>query len=133
MKKAVLAIVFLLLGITFVGCNKSEKSEAKVVSPQEVQALIQLNNVQLIDVRTPKEFKEGHIKDAQNIDFLSSTFTEDIKTLDKEKPIIVYCRSGRRSANSTKKLQEAGFTEIYDLEGGILKWEQEGFDVTKSL
>ncbi|MFD1163449.1 rhodanese-like domain-containing protein [Hwangdonia seohaensis] len=125
MKKAVVGIVFLFLGVTLIGCNK--KTEAKVVWAKEVQTLLELNNVQLIDVRTPKEFKEGHIENAQNIDFLSSTFTEDIKTLDKEKPIVVYCRSGKRSANSTKKLQEAGFTEIYDLEGGILKWKQEGF------
>ena len=77
--------------------------------------------------------KAGHIYNAQNINFLGSTFTEDIKKLNKKDPIIIYCRSGKRSAKSIKKLLKAGFTEIYDLEGGILKWKKDGYKLNTNL
>jgi len=129
MKRLVTLIKFLIIGTTFVGCNKIINGEVKVVPGEDVQTLLQLENIQLIDVRTPKEYKEGYIENAQNINFLGPTFTEDIKKLNKQEPLIVYCRSGKRSAKSIKKLLEAGFTEIYDLEGGIIKWKQEGFKI----
>jgi rhodanese-related sulfurtransferase len=81
-----------------------------------------MEDVQLVDVRTKKEYLQEHIVNAQNIDFSSPTFDEDITKLDKEKPVILYCKGGKRSAKCAKKLQEAGFEKIYDLEGGISKW-----------
>jgi len=129
MKRLIVIIKSLIISTTLFNCNANIKEGAKVVSAEDMQTLLQLENVQLIDVRTPKEFNGGYIENAQNINFLSSTFSENIKKLDKEKPVIVYCRSGKRSAKSVKKLFEAGFTEIYDLEGGIIKWKQEGFKV----
>ncbi|MBT8269373.1 MAG: rhodanese-like domain-containing protein, partial [Bacteroidia bacterium] len=56
-------------------------------------------------------------------------FEQDIQGLDKSKPVVVYCRSGRRTAKCTKKMIEAGFVKIYDLEGGITQWQHEGFEV----
>lgn len=125
MKKVLLLIVF--LGVGFYSCNKSAKSDAKLLSPAELQLLMQQEGVQLIDLRTPKEFQSGFIENAQNIDFLSPTFEQELLKLDKNKPLILYCRSGRRSAKSYKKWFQAGFTEIYDLEGGIVKWRNGGF------
>ncbi|MCL6294306.1 rhodanese-like domain-containing protein [Jejuia spongiicola] len=133
MKKIVIFLVLLVVATIIVSYYKKTKSDAKVVSAEDLQPLLQLDNVQLIDVRTPKEFKGGHIENAQNINFLSPDFTESIKKLDKNKPLIVYCRSGKRSAKSIKKLFEAGFTEIYDLEGGIIKWKQKGFNLKSNL
>ncbi len=133
MKKIVIFLVLLVVATIIVSYYKKTKSDAKVVSAEDLQPLLQLDNVQLIDVRTPKEFKGGHIENAQNINFLSPAFTENIKKLDKNKPLIVYCRSGKRSAKSIKKLFEAGFTEIYDLEGGIIKWKQKGFNLKSNL
>lgn len=98
-----------------------------MLSPAELQLLMQQEGVQLIDLRTPKEFQSGFIENAQNIDFLSPTFEQELLKLDKNKPLILYCRSGRRSAKSYKKWFQAGFTEIYDLEGGIVKWRNGGF------
>ncbi|MDD7885396.1 rhodanese-like domain-containing protein [Flavivirga sp. 57AJ16] len=105
------------------------KGVVKTVSPKEVQALLIENAMLLIDVRTPKEFKGGHIEGAQNIDLFSATFDSDIEKLDKTKPVILYCKSGGRSAKSGRKLLNAGFTEIYDLRGGITRWEKEGFEI----
>jgi rhodanese-related sulfurtransferase len=127
MKKLLNIFCFLVLIAAFVSCNSTLKGEAKVVSPEEMKILLKLDDVQLVDIRTPKEFKEGFIANAQNINFFSPSFDEDIKKLDKQKPVILYCRSGRRSAKCTKKLLEAGFMKIYDLDGGIEEWKHDGF------
>ena len=88
--------------------------------------LIQKGNVQVVDVRTEKEYKEGHIKDAQNIDVLKDTFAAIAKQkLDKRKPVAVYCRSGRRSAKACEILKASGF-KTYNLLGGILEWKSNG-------
>ncbi|WP_243652284.1 rhodanese-like domain-containing protein [Mariniflexile fucanivorans] len=80
-------------------------------------------SVQLIDVRTANEFKSGHIKSATNIDYYSSNFSNQMSKLNKEKPVYIYCRSGNRSIKAANLLAKLGFTEIYDLEGGFLNWE----------
>ena len=126
MKKAIIILAF---AVALFNCNENHQRETKIVSPEEMQTLLQIENVQLVDVRTPNEFKEGHINNAQNIDFLSPTFSEDIKELDKSKPIIVYCKSGGRSAKCSKKLIEAGFEKVYDLQGGFSKWKHKGFEI----
>ncbi|MCB9293195.1 MAG: rhodanese-like domain-containing protein [Lewinellaceae bacterium] len=80
---------------------------------------------QLLDVRTPKEYQEGHIEGAVNINFYDDDFLQQLeKQLDKDKPVLLYCRSGRRSANAAKQMQELGFKEVYDLKGGFLQWEK---------
>ncbi len=122
-------IRLLIIGTTLISCNETLKGETKIVSPEEMQTLLQLDNVQLVDVRTPKEFKEGYIDNAQNIDFFSSTFNEDIKKLNKKQPVLIYCRSGGRSAKFAKKLIEAGFVKVYDLDGGMIKWKHKGFKI----
>ena len=105
------------------------QSEVKIVTPEEMQTLLELEDVQLVDVRTPDEYKEGYIAHSQNIDFNSPTFDDDITKLDKTKPVILYCKSGSRSAKCSKKLIDAGFVKIYDLDGGISKWKHEGLAI----
>ena len=127
-------VVFVLLFITaFTSCLDQRSEEVKVISAEEMRSLLEADEVQLVDVRTPEEYELGHIDDAQNIDYFSPTFDEDIKNLDKTKPVILYCKSGGRSAKCAEKMVEAGFVKIYDLEGGISKWEHKGYEVkTKS-
>lgn len=79
-------------------------------------------DVQLIDVRTPSEFNLGHIEGAKNIDFFSNEFKTKFDLLDKENPVYIYCKSGNRSRQTANKLIKMGFKQIYDLEGGYLKW-----------
>ena len=88
-------------------------------------ALVKFDEVQLIDVRTPAEFAEGHLKNAKNIDFYSPDFDLQIEALDKSIPVILYCKSGRRSAKCALKLNAKDFTSIYDLDGGIQLWKIE--------
>ncbi len=129
MKHFVYILSLLLLLVTTSCEEKSTASEIQVVSTEEMETLLELDDVQLVDVRTPEEYKEGYIEKSQNIDYQSPTFLEDISRLDKTKPVLVYCQSGGRSARCAEKLKEAGFIKIYDLEGGISKWKHEGNDV----
>ncbi len=129
MKKTVIKISLLLV-ILITACSKQEPTEVKMISPEEMNSLLELEDIQLIDVRTPEEYEIGHVEFAQNIDFNSPTFEEDILSLDKSKPVILYCHAGGRSAKCAKKLAEAGFVKIYDLQGGITQWEFKGFEIT---
>lgn len=124
--RRIVAICCFLVTVGFnTSClNKSlDNSEIQLVSAEEMKSILELEDVQLIDVRTPKEYASGYIANAQNIDFMSPTFDDDITKLNKDKPVILYCKSGGRSAKCAKKMKDAGFKKIYDLEGGISKWK----------
>ncbi|TYB75729.1 rhodanese-like domain-containing protein [Bizionia myxarmorum] len=130
--KKILYFSLLVCTMVLVGCKNEPKNDAiQVVTSEEMQALLEMDNVQLLDVRTPEEYAEGYIPDFQNIDFLSPTFDQDILKLDKDKPVILYCRSGGRSAKCAQKMVDAGFTKVYDLQGGISKWEHDGFEIVQ--
>jgi len=124
--KQLLIIFFVIFTMSAISCKDKNEAQVKIMSAEEMQILLELEDVQLVDVRTVEEYEEGFIKNAQNIDFNSPTFEEEIKDLDKTKPVILYCKSGNRSAKCGKKLIEAGFVKIYDLEGGISKWKHKG-------
>ncbi|MBT8259029.1 MAG: rhodanese-like domain-containing protein [Bacteroidia bacterium] len=103
--------------------GKSPRSEqVHLLTPIEFRNQISSGNVQLVDVRTPLEYRRGHITDAINIDFYSSDFFKQLEKLDKFRPIYLYCRSGVRSRRAAEKLAILEFEEIYDLKGGILNW-----------
>jgi len=103
--------------------SKIDNAEVKLVTAEEMQSILELEDVQLVDVRTPKEYDEIRIANSQNIDFSSPTFDDDISKLDKAKPVILYCKGGNRSAKCAQKLKSAGFEKVYDLDGGISKWK----------
>ena len=126
MKKIAFLVIIL---IAFSSCINQENKDVTVVSPEEMQSLLEIEDVQLVDVRTPEEFNEGYIAKAQNINYESPTFDEDITKLDKNKPVILYCQAGVRSAKCADKMVKAGFVKVYDLEGGISKWKHKGFEV----
>lgn len=114
-------IIVFLISISF-GVNAQEKDAIVLLNPTDFKEKVENKDVQLIDVRTPEEFQESHIKEAINIDFYSEEFENEFNTLDKDQPIYLYCRSGNRSSQSALKLLDMGFKEIYDLDGGILKY-----------
>jgi len=128
MKNPTLVFLF-LLALSVVNCTSNAASGITVVSAEEMHILLDLEHVQLVDVRTPKEYNVGHLKNAQNIDFNSPTFEEDIAKLDKEKPVVLYCQEGGRSAKCAKKMAEAGFKKIYDLKGGFSEWNHSSLNL----
>ncbi len=97
--------------------------EINKIDANEFEKIIQDKNVQLVDVRTPEEYAEGHIKGAVNINFKKRTFPDYINVIDKDKPVAVYCRSANRSGKAALIMQSEGFKKIYDLDGGIKAWK----------
>lgn len=87
---------------------------------------IQLNpKLPLVDVRTEEEYSAGHLPEAVNIDFQSPSFVEEVKQhFPDAGELALYCRSGHRSAEAANQLLKAGYSRIYDLDGGILAWEK---------
>lgn len=90
------------------------------------------SGVVTLDVRTPGEFMTGHIQDAQNIDFESGSFESQIESLDKNGTYAVYCRSGNRSGQAVKVMQDAGFKNIYNLDGGVIDWANSGLPLVNN-
>ena len=136
MKKIIIASLLITL-FTFQSCKDYSKDvattgEIELISPQQVyDAVYSEDSVQLVDVRTPEEYKVKHLKGAQNICVTDDDFSEKVKTLDKNKPVYVYCKMGARSADAAQKLRKLGFTKIYDMDGGILLWEENKLDSEK--
>ncbi len=108
-----------------------QDKDARVLPPQTFASELSAKNGVLLDVRTPDEYKAGHLPDATNVDFFNPQFKEELKKLDKENTYFVYCRSGKRSAKSAAIMEELGFKLVYDLKGGFLKWQSEGMTVEK--
>ena len=94
------------------------------------KARLMEKDVQLVDVRTPAEFAKGHIADAVNIDWLEDGFLERAKTLDKSKPVLLYCAAGGRSEEAMAALKGAGFTDVVDLSVGFNGWKRSNLPVS---
>ena len=88
--------------------------------------LYKTKKAQLIDVRTPEEYSQGHLENAENVDYKNAGFNEQVEKLNKNKPVFVYCLSGGRSSAAAKVLHEKGFTEVYEMKGGYMKWTSSG-------
>ena len=129
MKFKVLSLVILFLGLT--SCLKNQADGVQVLEVSKYEKKMTQPEVQLVDVRTPEEFSEGHLENAINIDVTADDFDAKVASLDKEKPVMVYCKSGGRSAKASARLKELGFKTITDLEGGITNWKSENKPVVK--
>ena len=106
----------------------SQAVEPTTTAPVKIeQAEKQLaDGAQLLDVRTKEEWNEGRLNDATLVTVTEEGFLDKAKAaLDSKKAVVVYCRSGRRSAMAATQLRAAGFT-VYDLEGGINAWKAAG-------
>lgn len=93
--------------------------------------LAAIPNEQLIDVRTPEEYQTGHLPHATLVNFKDKNFREEMAQLDKSKPVMVYCAAGGRSTAAAALLEELGFPEVYELEGGFTRWREAGQEVER--
>ncbi len=97
--------------------------EIDILDREEYKKAISKGKVQLVDVRTKREFMSGHIKGAKNIDFFQGpAFGAAFSKLKKDQPIYLYCQTGNRSQKAARKLVKMGFTKVYDLRGGYRIW-----------
>lgn len=110
---------------------EDKSSTVELITVEEMDSLLEMGKVQLIDVRTSREYADGHIEGALNIDFRDDNFEALIAKVDKTKPIAVYCGRGRRSSKCSAYMKKAGFVKIYDLDGGITEWEFKGKQIVK--
>jgi len=107
----------------FYGCSNGQNKINYNLSAEEFNKKLSVTkDLTLVDVRTPGEFSKGHLVNAQNIDYNGDNFKQEISKVDKSKPVYVYCLSGGRSSNAAKELRSLGYKEVYELDGGILKW-----------
>ena len=101
-----------------------DSDKIEILDTRSYKEAVVNKNVQLVDVRTQREYRSGHIGRAINIDFFKGgAFDRAFENFDKQKPVYLYCRSGNRSQKAARKLLALGFEKIYDLKGGILQWE----------
>lgn len=130
MKKISLFIIFLFL--SGIAVHAQQTGAAAIVKP-DARALNQIKSgkAYLVDVRTPEEFKTGHLLNAINIDFYSPDFRKQLTKLDKRKPVYLYCRSGNRSGKSTDTLSALGFKEFCNI-GGFEALKEQGLQEYKS-
>lgn len=137
MKSKILTLVaFTFLLISCKGQNKETASESTVINETIdaktfAEKLQSAQNPQIIDVRTPEEFNSKHLDNAVNINLNDPNFATEIGKLDKSKPTFVYCLSGGRSATALAKMKELGFTEAYNMKGGMMKWNALGLGNSK--
>ncbi len=99
------------------------QQEVKEISPKKLERKM-ARTVQLLDVRTNKEFSEGHLEQAKNLDVQKDDFNTLAQKLDASKPIYVYCKSGRRGALAVQKLKALGYKKVRNLKGGYLAWQK---------
>lgn len=81
-------------------------------------------NAVILDVRTPGEYASGHIPNAVNIDMMDPKFQQKLESLDRGKPMLVYCRSGNRSYHAGNAMLKMGFEHVYNLARGIIGWHE---------
>ncbi len=120
-----LAIILFMLVRSYVG-----PGAAKAVSPMELLQLINHQNALVLDVRTDKEYRDGHIIDAMHIPLgmLSSQLSQ--LAAYKHSSIVIVCRTGSRSAQAAGTLRKAGFEQVYNLAGGIMAWQSANMPLT---
>ena len=125
-------IVFLSLIFPGVLISSCTSQTAPSMQPKDFAENIKSENVVVLDVRTPEEYKEGHIKGATLANWQDpEKFKEGTSKLDKNKPVYVYCKAGVRGEKAADWLTQNGFKEVVNLEGGIQSWIDAGKPVEK--
>jgi thioredoxin len=126
-----ISIVILLLNACKSGNTQTVKTNLNAT--EFAEKMKALPDAPIIDVRTPEEFSKGHLINAKNVDWNGTSFDAQISKLDKTKPVLVYCLSGGRSGAAATKMREEGFTEVYEMEGGIMKWRGSNMPETTDM
>jgi len=122
-----LHVFFSVIAFVILSCNGQNSKKTQTIPAETFAKKIDSTpEAQIIDVRTPEEFASDHIENSKNINWLDPSFVTEVQKLDKTKPVFVYCKVGGRSDKAVSKLEELGFTTIYQLEGGIMKWDAAG-------
>ncbi|MEN6518156.1 MAG: rhodanese-like domain-containing protein [Methanospirillum sp.] len=110
----------------------TENGQCREASPEECRRVIEEERgCRVLDVRTPAEFREGHLENAVNIDFYAPDFKERLEKLEKDRPYVVYCKKGARGAKAMEILRQAGFSRVYNVSGGYDNWASRSLPVQR--
>ncbi len=126
-----IVIILSIVGLVFCTQAALKDDDSRVLAPEVFKAQLESHEGVLLDVRTPEEYKAGHLADAENLDFFHEAFRENLEKLDKSKTYFIYCRSGKRSGKTAAMMAEAGFQNVFDMKGGFLGWQSAGLPVEK--
>jgi rhodanese-related sulfurtransferase len=125
-----IATLFLSLGLS--ACSGPSASS---LPPNAADSLVRAEakdpRFLLVDVRTPEEYAQGHLVGASLVDFKAADFSDKIGKLPRDRKILIYCRSGHRSAMALSRMREMGFSDVHDVEGGINAWTAEGLPLVR--
>lgn len=128
----IIGVAFLLAPLCRAEPAPSVIIAPKVIAVDDADKLLKSDpKVVVIDVRTPDEFKAGHIPGALNIDFLGDDFATRVSNLDTKKTYLVHCASGHRSAQACKIFEKDKFPTVYHLNAGFTAWEKAGKPVER--
>lgn len=124
-KSLLIQLIFYVLISIYIGCKTQSSDVINTITLKELKKNVIGKNVQLIDVRTPKEYDKGHIDNAVNINIYDKNqFLKQVTQFNKTQPIYLYCHTGVRSKKASKILQKLGFTKIYDFSEGWKSWKK---------
>ena len=127
MSKSLFILMLSILG--FMGCTAQNGSS---IDSKDAYGLIKADsNIAILDVRTAKEFADGHVAGAVNIDVNQADFAQKIDELDRSKTYIVYCRLGRRSSKAVGIMAAKGFKNLYNVSDGFVGWNKNGLPFEK--
>lgn len=121
-----LVILLSLYGLDLFAANPSAAGAQKAA-----QWLTSHSGATIVDLRTPQEFRAGHLQRAVNIDFKAKDFEEKIAKLDRNKSYFIHCAAGGRSAQAMKVFRALKFSKVYHFKGGYDAWAKAGLPIVK--
>lgn len=120
-------LAILVIAATTFACAQQKNN----ITPEQAKAMLAKPGVVLVDVRTPDEYSAGHLAGAINVNFRDDNFQNNIAKVGKDKNVVVYCASGRRSAAASEKMTSWGWKNVSNIIGGIEAWSNAGLPITK--
>ncbi len=129
--RSLLALI-LALSVLVTACSSSTDTQSiQLVSPADAAQVIADDPADLVilDIRTLDEFDEARLADAVMVDFYAADFADQLDALDKNVPYVMYCRTGNRSSDAVKTMKDLGFVEVYEIDGGIVNWFEQGYPI----
>jgi rhodanese-related sulfurtransferase len=122
---------FVVLALVIKAEFEHQSGRANQMDPTAAIRLMNNDDAVILDVREATDFNNGHIKNAKNIPITSLKSQLDSLIKDKNKPVLAYCRSGNVSGKACRILKSSGFSDVHNLAGGILNWQEANLPLTK--
>jgi rhodanese-related sulfurtransferase len=135
MKRITISVLLIALIGAFGSLALALDATGQSVSARQFKSLLDRHqgdpDVVILDIRTPNEFKTGHIQGAVLLDYYSSDYVDRLKALERDKTYLIYCRSGNRSGKSLAIFDKLGFQRVINLNTGVIGWTREKYPLVR--